>query len=391
MHTKASFEKLWSSMRTESDKDQIVIVDDDPQIAELVMHWLSGRGYHCYHAANAEKALEILASHPIALVLSDIMMPGKNGMQLLEEIHATYPTVAVVLISALDDRQTAAHAIKTGASGYLIKPIKHNDVIINVASALERRRLLMMSKWYEEFLEAEVRERTAAMRRSEEEIVLRLAGAMQFRDVETGDHVRRIGLFSAEMARALGWQTKLIDQIHLASLMHDIGKIGVPDQILLKPGKLTDEEFDVMKTHTVVGAKLLGGSDIPILKMAADIARSHHERWDGRGYPDGLARKVIPESARIVAIVDVYDALASARPYKPAWPEDKILATLRSERGKHLDPNLIEIFLDIFPIIRRLRHEVDEGIRESTFPSQEEDHTPHIDLHLRHQRPANVG
>jgi len=248
--------------------------------------------------------------------------------------------------------------VTNGAYGYITKPFGRKEIIISVAGALERRRLHLVSRQYERSLEQEVMARTVRIRDREYEIVLRLMSAMEFRDIETGEHIQRIGLYSAEMSRALGWPSEAVADIQLAATMHDIGKIGIPDRILRKPGGLSAEEWEIMKEHSRIGASILGKSDIPVLRMAKEIALSHHERWDGRGYPDGLAGKSIPEGARIVAIADVYDALVNERPYKIAYPEEKALAIMLRDRGAHFDPRALDCFIDILPRVRRAAVEV---------------------------------
>jgi len=204
------------------------------------------------------------------------------------------------------------------------------------------------------YLENKVRERTEDVRRAQEEIIYRLASASQWRDEETGMHIRRTGLFSESLARAAGWPAAATEAIRQAAPMHDVGKIGIPDAILQKPGKLTPEEFEVMKTHTTIGAKMLADSDVPMLQMARKIAQNHHERWDGTGYPGGLAGQEIPESARILAIVDVYDALTHDRVYRPAMSEDDVLMLMRKNAGSHFDPRLLSLFFEHLSEIRHI-------------------------------------
>jgi response regulator RpfG family c-di-GMP phosphodiesterase len=214
----------------------------------------------------------------------------------------------------------------------------------------------------EEALEREVRRRTQSIRLREEEIAMRLLAAAATRDGETGSHVRRIGLYAATIGEALGWETSRIADLRVAAPMHDIGKIGIPDAILRKPGALSAEEFSIMQGHTTIGARMLGDSDIPLLCMAREIALGHHEKWDGRGYPGRLAGEQIPIAARIVAIVDVYDAMVHRRVYKPAIPELEVLASMEQGAGRDFDPALFEVFLGVLPAIRAIRDtHVDEA------------------------------
>nr|WP_277816526.1 HD domain-containing phosphohydrolase [Mariprofundus sp. KV] len=204
-------------------------------------------------------------------------------------------------------------------------------------------------------LELEVHRRTALIRKGEEELAHRLLDVSNWRDEETGAHIRRIGLYSELMAKALGWSLQDVDNIRLAAPMHDIGKVGIPDYVLLKPGRLDAEERRIMERHAYIGGEMLKGSEIPMIEMAHQIAIGHHEKWNGKGYPNQLSGSDIPIAARIVAIVDVYDALSSERVYKPAWPEDEVLAYLRKERGSHFDPELIDLFFELLPEMRNIR------------------------------------
>ena len=198
-------------------------------------------------------------------------------------------------------------------------------------------------------------ERTAEVRRSQSEIAMRLMAASEYRDDETGAHIRRIGLFAAALAEKAGWEPQAVGDLQLAAPMHDIGKVGIPDAILLKPGKLTAEEFEAMKGHTTIGGRILGDTDIALLRLAKEIALSHHEKWDGSGYPRGLAGEAIPQSGRIVALCDVYDALVSHRVYRPALPEEEALDIMTKGRGSHFDPELFDCFLQTLPEFRQFR------------------------------------
>lgn len=212
----------------------------------------------------------------------------------------------------------------------------------------------------QEKLENEVRRRTLKVKQREEEIAIKLVSLTSYRDEETGTHVKRIGLYAAAMAKAMNWPDQQVDDIRIAAPMHDIGKIGIPDRILLKKGKLTDTEFAIMKRHTEIGAKMLQDSNIPVLRMAAEIALRHHEKWDGSGYPHGIAGEDIPITARITSIVDIYDALVHERVYKKAMSEKEALALMQDMTRSHLDPNLFQLFLEILPVMRRIRQEVNE-------------------------------
>ncbi len=334
---------------------RILIVDDEKYICVAISRWLQPEGYNCVMAHDYNEAVACLEQDEFQLLISDINMPGKSGIELLRVTKERYPRTAILMATAVDERNTAIHALELGAYGYLIKPFDKNEFMINVASALERRKHELRSKEYELQLEQEVRDRTADIRNREEEIALRLVWASEFRDDTTGEHIRRIGLFSAFLAEALGYPKSFVDDIRIASPMHDVGKIGVPDHILLKPARLTFEEFEIIKKHTEIGAGILGGSNIPLLQFASSIALSHHERWNGNGYPQGLAGEDIPEAARIVAIVDEFDALSYDRVYRNAYSREKVLEILHEVSDDHFEPRIFECFMDILPSIRDMQ------------------------------------
>jgi putative two-component system response regulator len=231
-------------------------------------------------------------------------------------------------------------------------------VLLNVASALRERSRSLALLDERQRLEDEVRRRTEQIRRREEEIALRLVSAAEYRDEESAGHIRRIGMYAEVLARALGWSVEDIGDIRVAAPMHDIGKIGVPDGILLKSGRLTPEEFEVVKLHAEIGARMLQGSDITLLHMAEKIARSHHERWDGAGYPQGLVGEEIPMPARTVAIADVFDSLTCARVYRPAYEEKQALEILHKGRSEIFDPEVFDVFMDVLPAFRSIREQV---------------------------------
>ena len=344
-----------------NDVASILVVDDEPYIREIIARWLREEGCECVQAGSAAAALEALDGGDFELMISDIRMPGASGLELLDRARALWPDLAVIMLTAVDDRETAIHTLEAGAYGYVIKPFDRNELLINVVNAIERRRLTLISNDYRTRLENDVRERTRQLRRREEEIALRLVSAAEHRDPETGAHIRRIGLYSEVLAKALVWDRLAVEEIRLAAPMHDVGKIGVPDQILLKPGGLTRREFGVIERHTTMGAAILADSRVPLLRLARDIALTHHERWDGSGYPEGLAGTAIPEAGRIVAVADVYDALVHARVYRPAIPEPEALKIMRGGRGAHFDPEIFDLFEGVLDEFRQIRHQILEG------------------------------
>lgn len=324
---------------------RILVVDDMPIIRVTLRRILEKEGYTCYEAANGEEALGVLDDHGAELVLADIHMPVMDGMQLVLALMPRMPEVAVVMVSSVDENATAIEAIQLGAYGYVHKPFQPREILVQVKAALRRRMLEIEHRDRERVLAQKVREQTLEIRTSREEIAIRLISASEERDNETGAHVRRIGLYAAEMAIQLGWSQAEVDAIRGAAPMHDIGKIGVPDAILQKPGSLTEDEWKVMRQHTTMGARILKKSNVPFIQMGARIAACHHEKWDGSGYPRGLAGEAIPIEARITAIADVYDALCHKRHYKEPWPEAKVVEQLLAGRRAHFDPDLVDLFV----------------------------------------------
>jgi len=343
-----------------------LIVDDEPPVCEMMSRWLRAEGYQVHSAHCAEEALELLGRRRFDLLILDIGLPGRSGIELLSITRQQFPDMAVVMVSGVADRRTAVHALELGAYGYLAKPFEQNELIINVVSALERRRLVLASREYEQRLEAKVREQTREIRHSREEMCLRLMAALESRHGETGMHVRRIGLGADLIGKALGLGRARRELLRLAAPMHDIGKIAVPDAILLKPGKLDAREWQLMQSHTTSGAQMLAGSNIPVLDVAARIALCHHERWDGSGYPAGLVAQRIPLEARIVAIVDVYDALMHDRVYRPAMGEEAALELIQKQRSA-FDPDVFESFLSLLSQLRRIREDLPDTLTASQF------------------------
>ena len=342
-----------------NERAAILIVDDEPSVSDILSRWLVAEGHAAARASNGAEALEALRDGDFALVVTDIMMPGMTGLELLREVGRLYPRTAVIMLTGLDDRATATEALHLGAYGYMLKPFEENEVLINVTNALQRRSLEIMRDRYEERLEEEVRARTVEVRRTQEEITLRLTTASEYRDEETGTHIRRMGLYAARLAEGLGCDRKTLLDIRLAAPMHDVGKIGVPDGILQKPGRLTPEEFEEIMRHPAIGAHILESSSVPLLGLAREIALCHHEKWDGSGYPGHLRGDTIPLRTRIVAVADVYDALVSDRVYRKALPEEEALEIMRQGRGVHFDPRVYDCFREALPDFHRIRREID--------------------------------
>jgi putative two-component system response regulator len=348
---------------------RILVVDDEEGVRRSLGRLLKRAGHRCELAGSGDEAIAAFEKEPFDLVLSDVNMPGLSGIELAHKLKEQYPDVAVVMVTAVDDTEIAEAALEEGAYGYLIKPCESNELLINVANALRRQSLEIENRIHREALEQVVAERTqelrqavedleakeSALRASNEEMIHRLAKAAEFRDNETAQHVQRMSRYCALMARELGMPEQRCDQIRLASLMHDVGKIGIPDRILLKPGKLTDQEFDLMRSHCEIGYRILSGSDAELLCLARSIAFTHHEKYDGRGYPRGLAGEQIPIEGRIAAVADVFDALTSKRVYKEAMHLNRAVAILKQERGTHFEPRLVDLFLESMPEVLKIR------------------------------------
>jgi putative two-component system response regulator len=346
----------------------VLVIDDQALIRVTLRAILNKEGYRIIEADSIRRALEVVNSETVHLVLCDIHLPGESGMDFVRAIQPRIPEIAVVMVSAADDTTTAIDCLQLGAFGYVLKPFQPREIIVQASGALRRRVLEVEFRDREQVLKQKVREQTEEIRNSREEIAFRLVSASEHRDQETGQHVRRIGLYAAEFAMLLDWDEDRVDQIRGAAPMHDIGKIGVPDAILQKPAALTDAEWVLMREHTTMGAQILKGSKVPFIQMGARIAVGHHEKWDGTGYPKGLSGEMIPIEARITALVDVYDALSNRRHYKDAWAEEQVVAFMRERAGSHFDPALFDLFMEHLHRFRAILHANPDTVEREAHP-----------------------
>jgi len=340
---------------------KILIAEDEAVTRRRLQHFLEKWGHQVITSENGLDALENFLSKDIDMVITDWMMPEMDGLELVGHIRSRgreKPYVYTILLTSRGDKEDVVKGLsEVGVDDYVVKPFEPDELRARLTVGERTVRLERTLREYGAGLEKIVQKQTRLIRQTQEETIIRLLTALESRDEETGGHVRRIGLYSAHLAEAAGWAKQQVDDIRLAAPMHDIGKIGVPDAILQKKGPLTTEEFEVIKSHTVIGGQILGDSEFPMLQLAHDIALFHHEKWEGKGYPENRSANEIPEAARIVALVDVYDALSQDRVYRKADPEDEVLRKMNEARGNHFDPYFYDLFLESLPAFRKIASE----------------------------------
>ena len=330
----------------------ILVVDDDVLNLKVLDSLLQAAGHHTVLATNGPEALQSVAESPPDLILLDVMMPVMDGFEVAAWLkqNDSSKTIPIIMVTALDDRASRIRGLEVGAEDFLSKPIDRTELTMRVRNLLKLKDYSDLLSNYNRKLETRVAERTEQLASSHRETIFTMTRAAEYKDEETGAHVRRISHYTVELAAHLGLDAEFRDTIHYASPMHDVGKIGIPDHILGKPGGFTPPEWELMKTHSALGGKLLAGAASPYLQMGAQIALGHHERWDGGGYPLGIKGEAIPLSARIMNICDQYDALRSKRPYKPAFTHERAFEIITVGDGRtmpaHFDPALLGAYVE---------------------------------------------
>jgi putative two-component system response regulator len=352
---------------------KIMIVDDEPINIMVARKYLKDAGYADFITTEDPRpALNMIREESPDVIILDIMMPHINGLEILEQIRrdSTLRHLPVLILTATTDETIKVRALELGATDFLTKPVKPTELIPRVRNACAVKELFDHLQQYSGKLEESVRQRTHELDESRLELIQVLACAAEYRDQETGNHVLRVGRYTGLIAEQLGFDRERVEMLEQAAILHDVGKIGIPDSILLKPGRLTDEERKIMMNHCQYGMNILRGrpnltrirfeqskapriSVSPVLKLAAIISNTHHEKWDGSGYPNGLKGEEIPIEGRITAVADVFDALSSKRCYKPSQPLDQCLEILLEGRGKHFDPQVLDAFFACLDQITR--------------------------------------
>lgn len=336
------------------ERQRVLVVDDTPENIDVLKGILSEH-YSIRAATNGPLALKLVDKQPPDLILLDVMMPEMDGYEVCRRLKSNPASahIPVIFVTAKIETEDEQTGFDVGAVDYITKPVNPALVTARVSTHLALAN-------QQRTCQRQVLERTAELQAQQKAAIFMLGDAGHYNDTDTGVHIWRMAAYSSALARAAHWPVERAHQLELAAPMHDTGKIGIPDSILKAPRKLTSDEWEVMMTHTEIGHRILSQGTGDLFQLAATVALSHHERWDGTGYPQGLVGKDIPECARIVAIADVFDALTMRRPYKEAWSIDKAFETLQEESGSHFDPDLVARFADIREEIIAIKHKWDQ-------------------------------
>lgn len=342
---------------------KILIIDDEPINLDILEEILDNAGFkNITLTSKPEEGVKLYFENEFDLVLLDILMPEMDGFNVLKAFQKRekYTEIPVLVLTALNDPSTRLKALKGGARDFITKPFSAMEVLARIQNLLEIRLSQKQLNQINTILDFKVQQRTNELKDTMFEITHRLSIAAEYRDNETGMHIIRMSLYSVEIAQQIDFSFDQCELLRHAAPMHDIGKIGIPDSILLKPGKLEEDEMEEMKTHTLIGSKILEGHPSELLQTARDIALSHHERWDGNGYPFQIAGEKISIMGRIISIADIFDALTSRRPYKSPWPVDKAKEFIAENSGKIFDPKLVTAFFEVFPKILIIKDKFQE-------------------------------
>ena len=357
------------------DKPVILVVDDQLPNIELLEAYLVPEGYEIVTAVDGKEALRKISGNRIDLILLDVMMPGMDGFEVTRRVRqdATHRLLPIILVTALQETEDRVKGIDAGCDDFISKPVDKMELLARVRSLLKVKAYNDLLSNYRKELESDVKTRTAELKQALEKIkatsletIYRLSMASEYKDTDTGTHIKRMSRYSAAIARRMGLDTSTVETILYSAPMHDLGKIGIPDHILLKPAMLDPAEWEIMKQHSVIGAKILKNSDAAFIRLGEIIAYSHHEKWDGSGYPRGLKGTEIPIAGRITAIADVFDALTSKRPYKEPFPVENALAIIKEGRGSHFDPDVVDAFFAIQDEILTIKKEYDDNNQQAS-------------------------
>lgn len=356
-----------------NNRPAILVVDDQIPNIELLEAFLIPQGYDMIRAQSGDEALSALKEHAIDLILLDVMMPGMNGFELTRRVREipSLRQLPIMLVTALREKDDHLKGVEAGCDDFISKPVDKIELLVRVRALLKVKAYHDLINDYQKQLESEIAMRTqelhqalADTKAASLEIIQRLSTASECKDEATGNHISRMSHYAAAVARCMGLSNSSVEMILSAAPMHDLGKIGIPDRILLKPAKLSPLEWEIMKKHTLIGADILKDSGIELLRVGEVIARTHHEKWDGSGYPAGLRGVEIPLYGRIVAIADVFDAMTSIRPYKAAFSVETAVDAIRAGRGNHFDPDVVDAFLEILDEIRTIKQTYETSVQQ---------------------------